>query len=361
MATTHKYTQTIVRASAKKLDPDFLADDVRKIMDKAVTKGRQSKGWKVRAEYNNWKPIKVGDALTYRVDLSLTCKPLRERKAELIENEFHEIRSIIDKTGKSLQWASVASVAASPGREAEYADVKIEKNWANHFSHVYDRQDQIEIVLSAIRAGYESNWENRFHVVLHGPPACGKTEIMSCVKSMIGADGYMEYDATATTQAGAIKDLDERIELPRLMVVEELEKVDEGSLRWMLSVLDHRAEIRKTTYRGVIQRSTKLLCLATVNDYELFGKMMYGALASRFAHHVYCPRPSRKILQRILDREVQKEKGDARWIKPAIDFCEQHGITDPRKATAICLCGREKLLTGEYQKRLVRTAMPEAK
>ena len=42
-------------------------------------------------------------------------------------------------------------------------------------------------------------------------------------------------------------------------------------------------------------------------------------------------------------------------MDPTLDYCEQQGITDPRQVTALCLCGREMLITGEYQKMLADT------
>jgi hypothetical protein len=79
--------------------------------------------------------------------------------------------------------------------------------------------------------------------------------------------------------------------------------------------------------------------------------MMDGALASRFSHKIYCPRPGRQVLEQILLREVNKHDGDRTWIKPALDYClDIEQTNDPRRIITVCLCGREKLLTGEYQR-----------
>jgi MoxR-like ATPase len=169
----------------------------------------------------------------------------------------------------------------------------------------------------------------------------------------------MEFDATATTAAGAIKELAEREILPRVLVVEEIEKADEKSLAFLLALCDLRGEIRKTTARATIQRDTKLLVIATVNNVELFQKLQAGALASRFANKIGFSRPSREQLAMILEREVSKIDGDSRWIKPALDYCEERDITDPRQVIALCLCGRDMLITGEYQEMLKDTAFAE--
>ena len=51
---------------------------------------------------------------------------------------------------------------------------------------------------------------------------------------------------------------------------------------------------------------------------------------------------------------------DRRWIAPALDYCLTTERTDdPRRVIAVCKCGREKLLTGEYQRTLAATMNPE--
>ena len=45
--------------------------------------------------------------------------------------------------------------------------------------------------------------------------------------------------------------------------------------------------------------------------------------------------------------------------EPALDYCEDHGIDDPRQVIAFCLCGADDLLTGDYQKMMDATAEPQ--
>lgn len=239
---------------------------------------------------------------------------------------------------------------------------KISIDAADHYKDIYGRDDQIKIIRSAIIAGEESDWSNRFHCVLYGPPGCGKTEILAKTCEMLGVenDSYLKFDATSTTEAGAQKILLDSAHVPPILIVEEIEKQDEKALRWLLGLLDHRAEIRKTNFRiGTKARNVKMLCLATVNDLGLFKKVMSGALASRFAHEIYCPRPDRAILQKILEREVAKSKGRVEWIEPTLKYCyDEKKINDPRKILPICLCGRDALLDNSYQKSLTATEMP---
>lgn len=232
----------------------------------------------------------------------------------------------------------------------------------DHFDHIYDRQHQLKIIHSSIIAAKESNFINRFHCVLHGDPGCGKSDILTATGKMLGIEGeaFLKFDATSTTQAGAQKILLDSDFLPPVLMVEEIEKTDEKSLRWLLGVLDHRAEIRKTNFRQNDRRSVHMLCLATVNDIKLFRSAMSGALHSRFSHEIHCPRPNREVLGMILLREVKKVSGNEDWIEPALKFCyDDMKWNDPRKIIPVCLCGRDDLLDGTYQESLLATLPPK--
>lgn len=241
-----------------------------------------------------------------------------------------------------------------------YMDVSIPENWEEHFSHLFGRDAHIGRIRGAIEAGIQSDFNNRFHCALVGPPGCGKSDICRSLQRALGEEAVMEYDATAMTGAGAIKDLAEREILPRILVVEEIEKADEKSLSFLLGLMDMRGEIRKTTARTKIQRDTKLLVIATVNNLDQFKKLNAGALYSRFANKLGFSRPSREQLAMILTREVTKIHGDSEWIKPTLDYCEDHNITDPRQVISLALCGRDGWLDGTYAAMLEETVIDEA-
>lgn len=358
MPEVHKFTVSIRKGSKNRTDPERLNSQIKHIKLRAFNASRVKAGWTGKVmESNLDKPKIINGEFVYKVQFSVICKPARSRDPNVVERQYEEIVDAIDKAGKSQGWEVSVNKDSqkSAAKAQEYAKAEIPEEWTQHFQHLYEREDQIEIVLSSIQAAIKSNFQDRFHVCLAGPAACGKTEILRGVRSMLGNDAVLEYDATATTMAGAIKDLAERAEVPRILLIEEMEKVDENSLRWLLGILDHRAEIRKVNFKQQIHKEVRMLCLCTVNDYDLFTDMMYGALASRFPNHVYCPRPGRKVLEQILKREVERVKGREKWITPTLDYAEKHGITDPRRVISICLCGRNQLLTGEYQKRLDRT------
>ena len=353
----------IMKGSQKRLNPEKLKAHVQKIMDRAMGGGRLQKGWKCEIGNDGWMTPKFQQGeYRYLVKLNFECNPKRERTADALRVERDNIIKVIGTAGAQPGW----TVAFIDGKVADankddrlpravgYVPVEIAPDWEKEFEGIYEREAQIEIIMSAIQAGITSDFQDRFHCALIGDPACGKTETLRRVKKVLGEEAVLEYDATATTQAGAIQDLDNREELPRVLIVEEIEKTDEQSLRWLLSVMDHRAEIRKVAARTNIQRETKMLTLATVNDYKLFRKLMFGALASRFTYHLHFPKPDRALLQRILEREVARVGGKKAWIKPTLDYAVKEKIYGPRKITAVCLCGKDQLLSGEYQAKLAK-------
>lgn len=237
-----------------------------------------------------------------------------------------------------------------------YTEVRIPDDYEQKFNHLFGLDAHVGIIRRALEAGLFSDWMHRLHCALIGPPGCGKSDICRTIKAMLGEEAVLEFDATATTAAGAIKELAEREILPRVLVIEEIEKADDKSLDFLLAALDLRAEIRKTTARATIQRDTKLFAIATVNNAELFYRLKAGALSSRFANQIFFRRPSRDQLEMILQREVVKVEGDFAWIPPTLDYCDKFEITDPRKVISLCMCGRDMLVTGEYQKMLEETS-----
>jgi energy-coupling factor transporter ATP-binding protein EcfA2 len=245
-----------------------------------------------------------------------------------------------------------------------YTEVKMPTNFEEHFNHLYGLDSHVAMVKRAVLAGLNSGWEKRNHCALIGPPGCGKSDIARSLQRALGEEAVMEFDATATTAAGAIQELAEREILPRVLFIEEIEKAEEKNLSFLLAALDLRAEIRKTTARKNIQRDTKLFAVATVNSLPLFRKIASGALASRFMHKIFFHRPTREQLQMILQREVASIGGDFAWIDPCLDYCDNHKdmygkpdrITDPREASALCLSGADMWITGEYQEMLIATS-----
>lgn len=236
-------------------------------------------------------------------------------------------------------------------------------NRGNYFDHIYDREPHILRIYASVETAVETQLQSRHHCLLYGPPGCGKSEILLSFGRMFGKEqeAYLKFDATSMTQAGVLNILMGQSVIPPIMIVEEIEKTSDKDLRWLLGLLDKRGEIRQTNFRvGNRLKGMKVLCLATVNDMPLFKKAMSGALASRFSHKIYCPRPDRVLMRRILEREVKSVKnGNPAWIDATLDFCmDELKWNDPREIIPICMDGKDRLLDGSYQTAVRATMEP---
>lgn len=351
------------RVSERRLDEKKMLSRIQYAVTRGLAGGR-GRSWEAGRPRITDELLEDGRTM-YMVQVSFSRKSKLILQQEEIDRQFARIEEMASKAIASYGWTfeeskSLKSKGANDTKGKEYTSINIGSNPEKYFKGLYERESQVAIILSSIREYIRSKFENRFHCILHGPPACGKTSIIRSVCDMVGRDAVLHFDATTTTSAGAIRSLMESKNIPPIVCIEEIEKtVDEKSLRWLLGVLDFRCEIRKVTYRESMIREVKLLCIATANDYGMFRSLMGGALESRFSHKVFCPRPSRKVLWQILKREVKKEGGKEKWIKPALDWCiNQERTNDPRRVITVCLSGGNDLLSGKYQKHLVNTRTP---
>jgi hypothetical protein len=372
-----------VKPAKRQLRAKVIESNATTLLSSVNTKSITVRGWTMETdirEFGNearfWDQVTTDDEdYPYRYEMFIAIRFSREDDKTPNSNEFAAILNTMNKRAYLPQFGkwTLAEVDGNeyvaPGEGDEitsninadligYADVDMPdpEDWSKEFSHLFGLDSHISRIRMALNAGIASNWRNRFHCALIGPPGCGKSDICGSLKRLLGEDAVMEYDATATTAAGAIKDLAEREILPRVLVVEEIEKADEKALAFLLALCDLRGEIRKTTARATIQRDTKVFVIATVNNVDLFEKVLAGALASRFANKIYFKRPSRDTLAMILDREVAKVDGDEAWIKPTLDYCDDRDITDPRQVIALTLTGADMWLSGEYQTMLADTS-----
>jgi hypothetical protein len=395
---------TLEKVSGRTLAVPKLDTQVANIMMAGLNAERVRRGWSVYMAVNdaerealNVTPTRddpsdgryqvVGspsDGWVYTVDIVLECHPKMVRRslpleaenaialingrAKQKENRFRV--AFVD--GRPYVEGEVQKETSDPNEELGYApfdlpDVKHASVdecrewqltnerpcdcWLSNFTHLYGLEDYITIIRSVLELAMLSDWKDRVNIALIGPPACGKTELCKAVKAAVGDEAVLEYDATSTTMAGAQESIGQMEELPRVLVLEEIEKAPEHALPWLLSVLDLRGEVRKKTMRSDIAKSVHMIGVCTVNDEAKFKSVASGALASRFSMPLYFQRPPRDILWRILKREVDKIGGDIRWIDAALDFAEElqssnsdNLYIDPRKLIAICLTGRERLL-----------------
>lgn len=373
MEETH--TLVLTKLAERSLQEKVIQKNIDGLLAKVNTRTLTIAGWtleqdKVLGNGRGWtQHYDYGNGSTYKYEIFLNLEySHRDKKPD--KNMFASMcRSVFTSSAQAVLGRWVLSTVdgkeyVPPDENAiplsddfiGYTEVVIPDNFESYFEHLYGLDAHVQRIRKALEAGLMSNWLHRFNCSLIGPPGCGKSDVCQSLKRALGDEAVLEFDATATTAAGAIKELAEREILPRIIVVEEIEKADEKAMSFLLAALDLRAEIRKTTARATIQRDTKLFAVATVNNHELFFRQQAGALASRFSNKIWFKRPTREMLQMILEREVSKMQGDFAWIGPTLDWCDKMDITDPRQVITTCLCGRDDLITGDYQKMLEETS-----
>ena len=221
-------------------------------------------------------------------------------------------------------------------------------NDIKEFEGIYGIDAQTKMILTSIVAAKESNGKRKAHSVLFGPAGCGKTTILDRLDELLGKQFVLRLDAPCMTKSGLETLLLEMKDIPPILIIEEIEKSSENNLRTLLGMMDERSEICKTTVSGSITRPVDCLIFSTVNDIEKFNKFLDGALSSRFKNKVFFPRPSKKVLEMILERDIKKHGGKLEWIKPALDFAEELNISDPRMILSFLING-DRLLDGSFQ------------
>lgn len=376
----------VSKDAKRELNERIMASQLTEVMAKTINPQRLKAGWTIEivrpTAYNRiyTQEYNYGDRskslYTYYVTFKISCHPDKERPN--IEGEFitvvkqleqkikfpaqWEITEVNGEDWKSKKSAEAKDATDKANVDIGYNHLEIPEDFESNFDHLYGLEAHISRVKRAIEGTIETGWSKRLHCALIGPPGCGKSDICGSLKAALGAENVLEFDATSTTMAGAQKEIADRVDsgqdLPRVLLVEEIEKADEKSLAWLLSLMDLRGEIRKTTARGKINTDTKMICIATVNDVPTFKKIAFGALYSRFSNKIYFRRPTRELLGRILQREVDAIDGKNEWIEKALDLADEIRTTDPREVISLMLCGRDALLDGVFQQEYLWTSLP---
>jgi cytidylate kinase len=373
---THTETHSIIltKDSQRQLNGKAIDNNVTHMLG-VNTKSLAAHGWTVTTAAEGWhhrQDVLLDDSANeYRNTLSFiawftgdekpTTSELRAIAKTLNTRASNPLggRWVITQIDEKPYTVSDEGDVLSVKDFVAYAEYELPAEYETYFEHLYGLDSHIGRIKLALEVAQISQFANRYHVALIGPPGCGKSDICETLAAMLGEDSVMKFDATATTAAGAIKQLDEAEILPRILVVEEIEKVNAEALSFLLALMDMRGEIRKTTARKSIVKDTKMLVIATVNNHALFEGMLAGALASRFSNKLWFHRPDVTTLTRILRREVMKLDGDEAWIAPAIEYAREKNIDDPRMITALCLCGRDGWLDGSFYKMLADTDKPQ--
>lgn len=265
------------------------------------------------------------------------------------EADSVDVENIFRKTKKVVEEEPLKSLCSC------WSDIKIDnsilyKNLSDikEFEGIYGIDVQTKMILTSIIAAKESNGKRKAHSVLFGPAGCGKTTILDRLDELLGKENVLRLDAPCMTKSGLETLLLEMNDIPPVIIIEEIEKSSENNLRTLLGMMDERSEICKTIASGSVTKAVDCLIFSTVNDIEKFNKFLDGALSSRFKNKIFFPRPSRKVLEMILERDIKNHGGKLEWIKPSLDFAEELNISDPRMILSFLING-DRLLDGSFQ------------
>jgi hypothetical protein len=367
-------TIRISRTMQRNFRPNAFQTQTDSIISGIMSTARVARGWHAELTGINGMPFILSKDVPEVGQLTATTeiKVQRGREAPTMLEEFDQIILAVTRQGAAVvqvggRWKidsinnipfdEEADIVEKSEGEIGYAPIirVDQKEWdAEFYKDLFGLDAQTRLLKDALDAAMDSQFQHRFNVVLVGPPGCGKTEMCKIIKKLYGEAAVMEFDGTSTTAAGAQKRIAELAELPRIMIIEEIEKANAEALNYLLSMLDTRGEIRKTTARGNIDRDTKVLAIVTVNNWSKFKKIASGALHSRFATPIKFGRPSPQVMRMILEREIQKlidagGQGNMGWIDPAIKFADEMGVKDPRRVIALCLNGKDRWFDGSFE------------
>ena len=371
MATVRKGKRslTVQKVLGRRTADDQLMAQVQSLCGRAIGKTLAGRGWQARRPVLEVVESPAGGHVATAA-VSFVRTAGRAFPEESLDKHFAAISDRVQRYGRAGKWlltteqAVVMSANGQPvveGPVLEGADlIRIPDDWQSHFVHIYDRDDQILEVIESVRTAKDTNMDVRNHCLLHGVPGSGKTEIGLALWRLLGEGVVKRLDATATTKAGAENLLLEMEVIPPVIILEELEKVNEANLPWLLGILDDRGEIIKTNARiGSVSRQAKCLVIATVNNLAKFESFQEGALKDRFGIPLYFGVPSRELLRRILMREVHKiPGGKEEWVEPALKYAlEIEKTFQARRIKSIMTNARDRLLDGSFQRARSRMAV----
>ena len=238
-----KYTVVLQRVTINKLGDDVQQQKIDYIIKRALT-GPRGRKWKVvQTPRNSFKRQEEDDKWITSCTLTFTKEGGRYSSEE---EQWKKIFHYLIQAGKSTKmgkypWLPIEGTTypdnydptteEEPIREVvtttkDYGKLSLDRK--SFFDHLYDRDHHINRMMAALQTAAQTDFQKRYHVVLYGPPGCGKSDILLSAGRMMGKENeaYFKFDATSTTQAMALDILLKSDYIPPVLLVEEIEKTD---------------------------------------------------------------------------------------------------------------------------------------
>ena len=150
----YKKEITLVNKSSN-LTPEKAKTQLAHIKERILGSNRRDRGWRVSIVPRDSSAL-----------LLLVCQPKRRRTEESLNQEFEKIVKVIEEAGRGAKWFLETvdhEVQKMPDAEVGYTETVIPQDHMQYFSHIFGRSDQISLVVSAIQAAIDSDWNNRFY------------------------------------------------------------------------------------------------------------------------------------------------------------------------------------------------------
>lgn len=286
---------------------------------------------------------------------SRAVKQIEEAKKFIVRAA--EMRGWTYRDGQDVEQAKAVAVDRPEFKVGELTDEVFSK----YFNGIYEREPHIRVIHDSVKNAIDTNFTERDHIVLFGPPAVCKSTLIKRFKKFYEDGSDIEriaiLNSTTLSKAGIETWILEKAKdkiLPEILFFDEIEKFSLDNLNCLLSLMEENGTISRTNARiGRQSAEAKTLVFASCNDEQKLKDFASGALWSRFTKRLGCGRPRRDLMRQILiaslqERQANGEKVNLAWADAAINYAfDKMKINDPREIKSL-LAGRDRLLTGEY-------------
>jgi len=375
------------RKSLNRLPVDINKAKLAKIA--ASASRNKSLGFDAKAEKKFPEPVRVYDEESkqemFHYRTRLLVKKAVVRSPETVEVKFKHVLNVVTQCANSHNWTVTESgpyvrgseepqkvATPSPSRPTFALPALNDAVLSTYFGGIYERNDQILELYDALRTHVETGGTLANHVILYGQPGACKTVLAERFQVWLDNEGSTQpypwvkfVDGTTVTKAGVenwFRSLIESEDAPVMLVLDEIEKQEKTWLLGLLSIMGSGVLTKLNAYTGNIRHRFAPFIVGICNDERALKEFKNESLWSRFTHELHCPRPTRELSLHILrDLGSQIPGYNPDWAMKALEFgWDDLGQRDIRKIKGH-LDGRDRLLTGEWQRAKKRQLEIEAR